>query len=417
MNNIFLDLLLSLILGILIGIERGARKERETHEIVGIRTFALIGLFGGISAYIGVKYNASFIIISFFSLSLFLLILYIMELKIQRGVGITTVMAAFITYSLGVLVIFGEKTLAIALAVVVTLLLSLKPRLHYLIKKIDEAELYAILKLLLITVVVLPLLPDKGYGPGEFFNPYRIWFFVILIAGISFVGYIFAKLFGQERGFILTSVFGGIASSTALTLNYARIGRKEECSNLLTLGILISWFLMFPRIFIIAIIINIKLLTYLLLPFITLSMVLFIFALVYWFKSNEKKILNTNLIIFNNPLQLKPALEFGLLLVAIMFLTYLFRIYFGRYGIYAIAVISGITDVDAITLTVTSLSKTDLGLQIAANAILLASIINTIVKGLFVVFISHRVLKKNIIIVILIFLLVSLGYFILNEVT
>lgn len=413
MNNDFLNLLLSLILGIIIGIERGTRKESEAYEIIGIRTFALIGLFGGISAFIGINLNTSFIIIAFFSLSLFLLTLYIMELKIKRGVGVTTVIAAFITYSLGALVILGERSLAIALTVVVTLLLSLKPRLHYLVKKIDQEELYAILKLLLITVVILPLLPDRGYGPGEFFNPYRTWLFVILVAGISFIGYISAKLFGHEKGVILTSIFGGIASSTALTLNFARIGRNKEHSNLLTTGILISWFLMFPRIFVIALIINIKLMSYLLLPFVIFSTLLFIFAFVYWLKSKGKALLNTDLIIFNNPLQLRPALEFGLLLVLIMFLTYLFKTYFGNFGIYVIAAISGITDVDAITLTVSSLSKTDLGLQIAANAIILASVVNTIVKALFVIFISHRALKQNIIPVILIFLIVSTIYFII----
>lgn len=414
MNNIFLDLLLSLIVGVLIGIERGTRKESETYEIIGIRTFSLIGLFGGISTYIGINLNISFMIVAFFSLSLFLLILYIMELRIKRGVGITTVIAAFITYSLGALVILGERTLAIALTVVVTLLLSLKPRLHYLVKKIDQEELYAILKFLLITVVILPLLPNRGFGPGSFFNPYQIWLFVVLVAGISFIGYISAKLFGEKKGFILTSILGGIASSTALTLNFARIEKKGEHSYLLATGILIAWFLVFPRILIITSIINFELSRHLVLPLSMLSLIILIFVFIYWIKSKKEKLLSSDLIIFNNPFQLKTALSFGLLLVIIMFLVYLGKTYFGRFGIYAIAFISGITDVDAITLTMSSLAKAEISLKVAVNAILLASIVNTIVKGLFVIFISHKMLKRKIILVLFIFLLVGLGYFVFD---
>ena len=415
MNNVILDLLLSLILGILIGIERGTRKESENYEIIGIRTFALIGLLGGISTYIGINLNVLFMIVAFFSLSLFLLTLYIMELKIKRGVGITTVIAAFITYSLGAIVIFGDRTLAIALTVVVTLLLSLKPRLHYLMKKIDQEELYAILKFLLITVVILPLLPNRGFGPGSFFNPYQIWLFVVLVAGISFIGYISAKLFGEKKGFILTSILGGIASSTALTLNFARIGKKGEHPYLLVTGILIAWFLVFPRILIITSIINFELSRHLALPLSMLSLIIFIFVFIYWIKSKKEKLLSSDLIIFNNPFQLKTALTFGLLLVIIMFLVYLGKTYFGRFGIYAIAFISGMTEVDAITLSLSALPMNELAYETAMNAIILATIANTVVKGLFVIFISHRSLKKNISIVVSIFLLICIAYFIFNR--
>jgi uncharacterized membrane protein (DUF4010 family) len=415
MDNLLLDMLLSLILGILIGLERGVRKEGDDYEIVGIRTFGLIGLFGGISTYIGITYNIAFFAVSFFSLSLFLLTLYVMELKIKRGVGATTVMAAFITYILGSLVLLGEKTIAASLAVIVTLLLSLKPRLHYFIKRIAQEELYAILKFLLITVVILPFLPNKAYGPGNFFNPYQVWFFVVLVAGISFIGYVFVKLFGQERGLILTSIFGGIASSTALTLSLARLGKSEGYSNLLTVGILISWFIMFQRILAISLIINIDLIKFLLFPFCILSAVILIFIAVYWFNAKENRLLQTDLILFNNPLQLKTALAFGLILLLIMFLTYIFRIYFGSLGIYAISIISAITDVDAITLTVSSLSKEEISHNVAANAIFLAAIVNTVVKGLFVILMSNKKMKKNILLVLSIFLLTGMFVIIFNE--
>jgi uncharacterized membrane protein (DUF4010 family) len=408
MDNLFLDMLLSLVLGILIGLERGVRKEWEDYEIVGIRTFGLIGLFGGISTYIGITNSIAFFVITFFSLSLFLITLYVMELKIKRGVGATTVIAAFITYMLGALVILGEKTIAASLAVIVTILLSLKPRLHYLIKRIDQEELYAILKFLLITVVILPFLPNKAYRPGNFFNPYQVWFFVVLVAGISFIGYVFVKMFGQERGLILTSIFGGIASSTALTLSLARLGKNDGCSNLLTVGILISWFVMFLRILTISIIINIDLIKFLLFPFCILSAVILIFIAVYWFNVKENRLLQTDLILFNNPLQLKTALGFGLILLLIMFLTYIFRIYFGSLGIYAISVISVITDVDAITLTVSSLSKAEISHNVAANAIFLAAIVNTVVKGLFVILMSNKKMKKSILLVLSIFLLTGI---------
>lgn len=414
MEDTFLDLLLALLLGVLVGLERGTRKEYEVVEIVGIRTFGLIGLFGGFSALIGVKFNVMYTVISFLSISIFLIVLYIMEIRIKRGVGATTVISALITYSLGVLVILDQKAIAAAFAVITVIILSLKPKLHLLIKKIDEDELYAIFKFLLISVVILPFLPNKTFGPFSALNPFELWLFVVMVAGISFIGYFLIKILGETKGIFLTAFFGGLASSTALTLSFSKTSKDSPFSSYISAGILIASAIMFPRILIIVAIINIKLAYILVFPMLFLAFVMLCCAFFIYIK--RKKVYTkekTNNFILTNPFKIWPAIKFGLLLALIIFITYTFKYYFGDYGVYAISFLSGFADVDAISLSLSAMSRHEMSINIAGRAILIASLTNTMTKGIFVIFLADRNVAKEVFLAICFTMLVGVIFLVL----
>ena len=270
--DLLLDLLLALILGMLVGVERGTRVKRSGYDnVIGIRTFGLIGLFGALTAMIASITTPTFLGFGFIVVGAFLITAFISDIKIKIGVGATTVIAAFITYILGSLVILDYKTVAIAVAVIMTLLLSLKPELHRFITLIEESELNAALKFLLISVVILPVLPNKGHGPWEAINPFELWWMVVLITGISFVGYIFIKLMGARRGILLTGLFGGIVSSTVVTLNFSRLVKEKDFSNIFAAGILVTSGTMFPRMLLYVLVVNYNLFSHLIIPIVMMT--------------------------------------------------------------------------------------------------------------------------------------------------
>jgi uncharacterized membrane protein (DUF4010 family) len=214
--------------GLLVGVERGWR-ERDTEEggrVAGVRTFGLIGLLGGVVGIIGTLFHQAIVPSAFAALSVVLVVAYAISAKRDTDVGITSLVAGLITFGLGVLSALGHLSIAAAVAVVTTIILGIKPALHGWLAKLTRIELKAALKLLLISVVLLPALPNAGYGPWNALNPYRIWWMVVLIASISFAGYVATRVFGDKRGAALTGVFGGLASSTALTLHFARLARQ-----------------------------------------------------------------------------------------------------------------------------------------------------------------------------------------------
>ena len=214
----------ALALGLLMGLERGwERRERpEGSRVAGFRTFGLISLLGGVTAYLGAESRVLLLTAVGLALAAVLVAGYWRESEREADVSATTTVAALVAYGLGALAGLGQLTAASATAVVVTLVLGFKLELHQLLRRIDRAELLATLRLLLISIVLLPVLPDRELGPWAAINPYRIWWMVVLVAGISYVGYFANRILGEERGVMLTGFFGGLASSTAVTLAFAR---------------------------------------------------------------------------------------------------------------------------------------------------------------------------------------------------
>jgi uncharacterized membrane protein (DUF4010 family) len=379
----FYHLSVALALGLLIGVERGwkAREAPEGHRVAGVRTYGLIGLMGGGSALLAQYMGPLLPGLTFFGLAVALTAVYVVNQRYDDAdVGITSLVASLLTFVLGALAGIGEVAVAGASAVITTLLLGYKPLLHRWVSALEARELRAGLKLLLISVVFLPILPNQGYGPWEALNPYEIWWMVVLIAAISFVGYFAIKIGGARKGTVFTGLFGGLASSTALTLHFSRVARSDAAmAPMLATGILLACGTMFPRMFLLAGVLNVQLLRPLLVPALIMALLVYAPALIYWWSLRHKE--SGTAARLSNPLEIKTALSFGTLLALVMLLGRALQAWLGEAGVLALATASGVADVDAITLSLARMSQDELTVRIAVTGILIAAAVNTLVKG------------------------------------
>ncbi|WP_127557717.1 MgtC/SapB family protein [Saccharospirillum alexandrii] len=376
-------LLAALFLGALIGLQRGwvARHLAAGERIAGIRTHALVGLLGGFSALLSAVLTPWVFPVAFLGVAAIALVAYRARLQHERNFSITGLIGLLLTFMLGAIALSVSVFLAAAGAVVTALILDYKAEIHGLLAKLEEHELDAGLKLLLISVVVLPLLPNQGYGPGEAINPYEIWWLVVLIAGISFVGYFAVRMAGARRGILFTSLFAGLSSTTALTLNFAKLSRQApEASRLLAAGILIACGTMFPRLLVYAYLINPALIGLLVMPVITMAVALYAPAVFIW-RGIEQTVSLEKPVLERNPLDLSSAVYFAVLITVILLLGEWLRNAVGDAGIYLLAAASGIADVDAITLSLTRMSLSDTTLEVAVLGIVIASAVNNLVKA------------------------------------
>lgn len=248
-----LDLLLSLCtalaIGLLIGAERGwqERDHEDARQIAGIRTFSLAGLLGGFATLLAGELGSAVWVALLLALAALAVAGYVSDVRRGGDQGMTTEIALLMTFLLGSLALTEQRLLAAAGGIVLTLLLSLKDKLHALLKRLTAEELSGTLKLLFISVVLLPVLPNQGYGPWAFFNPYLTWWMVVLIAALGFSAYLAIRLIGSRKGLLLTAVLGGLVSSTVMTLTLARL-RERMPDALLACALLATSALMFPRI-------------------------------------------------------------------------------------------------------------------------------------------------------------------------
>ena len=281
----FLGLSISLLLGFLVGIQRGwiNRNKASGQHIAGIRTHALIGLLGGLSGLLATIFSELILGLCFLSLSILITAAYLNSQRSSADMSITSLVGILLTFVFGALVLLGEPIIAASAAVITVFILDNKDEIHGALKKLEEHELDAGLRLLLISVVMLPLLPNQGYGPWNAVNPYELWWMVVLIATISFVGYFAMKIGGPEKGVMFTSFFAGLSASTALTLHYSKLSRDQpSLSPLLASGILIACGTMFPRILLVAGLINRDLLVELWLPVLVMMLWCYLPAFLIW---------------------------------------------------------------------------------------------------------------------------------------
>jgi uncharacterized membrane protein (DUF4010 family) len=386
--EIVFHLLTSLAIGLLIGIERGwsGKKEEEGDRVAGIRTFSLIGLLGGICAVITGIVGMWLLGIAFAAVAAMAVASYIVEARRHQDIGTTTAYTKILTFSLGAWAAFGYHLLALGATTLVVALLGLKPVLHKWVKGIETKELYAGIKLLIISVVLLPLLPNQGYGPWEAINPRWIWWMVVLISGISFVGYFAIKYVGNRLGTLVTSITGGLASSTAVTLSMANFARNQDTKSLFMAGVMIASSIMFIRIMVEVSIVNPLLLQPLWIPVTVMFFAVLSGGL--WLLSKKSDDDHDPHIEIENPLKLMTAFKFGLLLAVILFLSIAMKEWFGDEGIYLISIISGLMDVDAITLSLSRLAIDDIDDEVAVLGIILASVTNTLTKGFIFTFLA-----------------------------
>lgn len=388
-DTIFFNLGLALALGLLIGVERGwqARAVAEGGRIAGIRTFGLIGLLGGLLEFLARDAWEIIFGVGFLAFVILMAVAHFVESRATHSYGVTTIVAGLITFVLGALAVRGLHAVAATAAVVTTILLSAKPILHKWVEQIEAVELTAALKLLLVSVVILPVLPDQGFGPWQALNPYQLWWLVVLMAAISFAAYCAMKIAGAERGILLTGFLGGLVSSTAVTVQLARLSRRAESPNIFAAGVLVAGATMFIRILLVVGIVSPMLLASLAIPLGAMGLTVFAAAAAFALRKRALTPLGT--LKLDNPVELKQALQFATLLAIIILLTKWVQASFGETGLYPLAAVSGLADVDAITISLARLALEErITIASARYGIVLAAAVNTVAKATLAIFIG-----------------------------
>ncbi len=376
-------LLVALAIGLMIGVERGwqERDSQEGQRIAGVRTYGLIGLLGGVFGMLGELFGPLVLGLGFLALSLVVGSIFLIKQHRDGEWGITSLVAAMLVFVLGALATSGAITQAAAAAVVTVLLLSYKPQLHGLISQLQLEELRAGIKLLLISVVMLPVLPDQGYGPWEALNPYRIWMMVVVIAAISFVGYFAIKIGGAHRGILFTGLFGGLASSTAVTLHLSRLGKQNQAVvPVAASGILIACGTAYVRMLIVVGLLAPSLLKDLWPPVVLMAVVTYLPLVLYRLGKTSGSLGTSSTL--QKPLELKTALTFGAILTAVMLLSVVLRETYGDAGLMILAAVSGMADIDAMMLSLIGMTDNDLSSRLFVMALVITAASNSLVKGL-----------------------------------
>lgn len=375
------NLLAALAVGLLIGIERGwsERDEGEGLRVAGLRTFSLIGILGGLWAVLSQELGEWMVFAAFMVVSILIIVGHVLEARKSGDLGTTTAFSMMLTFSLAAWAALGYYVPALITTVVVVALLSMKPVLHRWLRNIETDEVYAGIKLLIISVIFLPLLPNEGYGPWNALNPYWIWWMVVLICGISFVGYFAIKHIGNRLGTFVTSITGGLASSTAVTLSLSQFASEHRSKSLFMGGVMVASSIMFVRVLVEVAFVNAGLLSILWLPILIMFFSVLMAGYWLWHRADKTEV-ETDLNI-DNPFKLGMALKFGGFLAFILVLAEGMKAWLGDQGIYLLSLISGFMDVDAITVSLSRMAIEDLNSHVATLGIVIAAATNTVIKG------------------------------------
>jgi len=405
--TIIQNFLIALALGALIGLEREyAIYRRKGHEYAGIRTFPLIALFGAFSAYLGDLISPLILVVGMILVGLLIIVAYFTLSKIDRKhTGAISEVAGFLTFFIGVIAYHGETTLAVVLAVIMTIILFARSVLHNFAKHINKQEMIDTLKFVVVAFVILPFLPNKGYGPYNIFNPYTIWLMIVFISGISLVAYVALKWLG-EKGIVLAGLLGGLASSTATTVSLAHRSKKEtKTYKALALGVVLANVAMLTRIIFIAFILNRELFFKIITPLSILGIISLVFSYFFWKKVRKIK----GKFELGSPFTLVPALKFGLFFAIILVLVKLADIYLSTKGVYIASFISGFVDLDAIAVSLSQLANNNLLLETAKNGIIIAALTNIAVKGGIAFWIGGRKFGKLVLGLFSVLIVIGLG--------
>jgi uncharacterized membrane protein (DUF4010 family) len=383
--NVALDFATAILLGAMVGVEREKRKAEEgaTSGIAGLRTFTLLALLGAAAAYLSRSTSSPWILaVALLIIGAFVVAGYFIAARTSpESTGLTTEVAALVVFLLGAMVMFGYPELAIALGVITAAVLAYKQPLHGFVDRLGWDDVYAGLRLLIATFIALPLLPDEPIDPWGALNPYSLWLLVILISSLSLVGYVLTRLLGPARGIALTGLTGGLVSSTAVTLSFAKdAADKPQEAPALACGILLAWAVMFVRVIVLVAVINRALLTHILVPFAAMAIVVSGFAgFLYVRGGSVDGAAGKGNLKVQNPFSLTEAAKFAALFAVVLLAVKIVQQHFPPNGLYAVAALAGLTDVDAITLSMSEFAKGGEA-RIAVIAIVIASLTNTLVK-------------------------------------
>ncbi|GJM29712.1 MAG: MgtC/SapB transporter [Cyclobacteriaceae bacterium] len=373
-----LGVLVSLAIGLILGLEREYHKLRDEQGFAGIRTFPMVTVLGYVLGNLTDRFTPWLLIVGFGSFILFLSIRHVIKTAVQTPLGITTNLALITTFVLGIMVSEELYRDSVATAVIVVTLLSLKTTFRSLIQNITSAELFAFIKFVIIALLILPFLPDQTYGANNLLNPFEIGSIVVIVSFLNFIGYFLVKFVGSRKGILLTAILGGLISSTAVAWNYASKSRKNpELSREYSAGIIIASAIMFPRLALLVLIFNTAVLTYLVAPVVILTLICLIPAILFIKKDSEEAATEITL---GNPLNILNALGFALTYVIILFAVYYGNDYFGESGLYYSALIAGLADTTAITISMANFASDAESMSLAALVIIAATLSNTLIK-------------------------------------
>lgn len=390
--NPFVQLGISLLLGLLVGLQR----QRTEASVGGIRTFPLIAAFGTLCGLLAIEHGGWIIAAGLIALAA---LLVVSNFMLARGgdtdAGQTTEVAALLLYGIGVYVVFGELAVAVALGGAVAVLLHYKDLLHAFAAKIGERDVTAIMQFVLITLVILPVLPNQAYGPYAVLNPFQIWLMVVLIVGISLIGYIAHKLFGAREGAALGGLIGGLVSSTATTVSFARrTTATPKGSGLAALVIMIASGSVFARVIAEVGVVAPGHFRQIVPPLAAMLAVCVVIATALYLHTRDHHAAMPEQ---GNPADLRTAIIFGGMYALIVFVVAATKTEFGERGLYLVALLSGLTDMDAITLSTSQLvNQGRLETETAWRMILLASLSNLTFKGALVAVLGSRALFRDI---------------------
>ena len=392
--DLFYRFATALVIGILIGMERERAAElRDVRLFAGVRTIALLALVGCMGGLLSDITNSPWPLVAVIVSMGGLGVAAYISMKSQ---GSTSEVAAFVALLCGAISYYEYYSVAAAIGVVTTMLLSFKREMHSVAHNLTTQDVYSTLKFAAITAIVLPILPDRSFGPPPFdaLNPYRVWLMVVFISAISFMGYVMMKLANPRNGIALTGLLGGLVSSTAVTLSFGRRSKTDaELSGHFAVAITAAWSVMFLRVLVQIAALNTQLLRVLWLPLIAAALVLGAYALFLYRRHREDVSQEVALV---NPFELKPALTFGAAYALILLVSRAAQIYFGDVGIYVSSVFAGLADVNAITLSMAELSSQPggMGLGVAAEAVVFAVLSNTVVRSVMVFVTGASALRK-----------------------
>lgn len=375
--DLLIKLILSLALGALVGIER-ERHGAGGELIEGMRTFMLISFFATLSAYFAVTLNSILIVIVAFLIAGVLTIFGYISKTRKKHFGLTTEIAFLLTFIIGMIVFYDSYPyiLSIATGLILTFVLASKGSMHRFAKHLTENEVHDAIVFAIIVFVILPLLPNKTIDPFNALNPFLVWLSIVLVLSISFAGYIAMKVFGVRKGITLIGAFGGLLSSTAVSVSMSEETRKfPKIFNTAAFAITLASSTMFLRMLAVDFFINSDVAMKVLLPMVVLAVIGYALSfLMYKNKKSEPKIK------ISSPLAFKPAFAFGIFFVIVFFFSRLVQNSFGDAGILIFAFLAGIIEVDAINISLATLAISTLNPITAVHGIILAAVANTISK-------------------------------------
>ena len=382
----------SIAIGLLIGLER----ERQSDVKAGLRTFALVSMLGCLSGLLAHATNNGWIIAAGFVVVAAMMIAAIVSDPLDDGdPGTTSVVALLVCYALGAAVWFGYATLAVMLAIATTMLLYFKAELHGISRNLTSKDLLSVLQFGVLSFVILPILPDRDFGPYNALNPRQIWWMVVLISGLSLAGYAALRMIGVRHGATLLGLFGGLASSTATTMVFARHARSHvDMARTAMLVILLANLVVMVRLGVVSFVVAPGLI-------VPLASVLgigllsgLVVTILGWRSLGGSGELPMPEV--TNPTELKTAVTFGALYALVLVISAALQDYAGSKGLYLVSLASGLTDVDAITLSTLRLYNTQaLPADVAVTSITLAIIANLVFKTGLVISIGGRDLSRR----------------------